>query len=95
MGEAVHLKKPMIAIPLEGQFEQRLNARYLAYLGYGAAVEGKLDSETLARFFDSIPAYRAALEEYEHDGNVGLFAQIDTLLDQVAAGVLTGRRIPV
>src|SRR5690606_25329441 len=28
MGEAVYLRKPMLAIPLAGQFEQMLNARY-------------------------------------------------------------------
>ena len=95
MGECVHLQKPMVAIPLDGQFEQLLNARYLAYLGYGACVEGSLDTETLARFFDSMPAYRQALSRQGQDGNEGLFSQIAHLLDQVEAGVLTGRRVPL
>jgi uncharacterized protein (TIGR00661 family) len=92
MGECVYLKKPLAAIPLEGQFEQRLNARYLAYLGYGASIEGSLNAETLARFFDSVPAYQSALEGFEHDGNAGLFAQIDRLLIQTQRGELKGRR---
>lgn len=95
MGECVFLKKPLAAIPLEGQFEQTLNARYLQYLGYGACIEGELTRDGLARFFDSIPAYRAALANVTHDGNKGLFATIDRLLDQVAAGVLEGRRGPL
>jgi uncharacterized protein (TIGR00661 family) len=35
MGEAVYLGKPMLSVPLEGQFEQSLNALYLQQLGYG------------------------------------------------------------
>ena len=29
MGEAVYLRRPMLAVPVGGQFEQVLNARYL------------------------------------------------------------------
>jgi uncharacterized protein (TIGR00661 family) len=95
MGECVFLKKPLAAIPLEGQFEQTLNARYLQYLGYGACIEGELTEGRLTRFFDSVPAYRAALADVTHDGNAGLFATIDRLLAQVAAGTLEGRRGPL
>ncbi|MBO6935346.1 MAG: teichoic acid biosynthesis protein [Deltaproteobacteria bacterium] len=95
MGECVFLKKPLAAIPLEGQFEQTLNARYLAHLGYGACIEGELTPARLARFFDSVPAYAAALASVEHDGNVGLFGTIDQLLDAVAAGILEGRHGPI
>ncbi len=95
MGECVFLKKPLAAIPLEGQFEQTLNARYLQHLGYGACIEGELTADRLARFFDAVPAYEAALANVEHDGNAGLFATIDGLLEQVAAGTLEGRRGPL
>lgn len=36
MGEAVHLRIPMFSVPIDGQYEQELNARWLADLGYGA-----------------------------------------------------------
>ena len=91
MGECVYLGKPLLAIPLEGQFEQVLNARYLAYLGYGAAAETGIDADSVHRFFESVPAYRAALAGFQHDGNAGLFAKIDELLDQAAAGLLRPR----
>jgi uncharacterized protein (TIGR00661 family) len=39
MTEALHLGKPMLALPLEGQFEQMLNARWLAHLGLGLCSE--------------------------------------------------------
>ena len=35
MSEAVYLRKPMLALPLAGQFEQEMNARYLERLGFG------------------------------------------------------------
>jgi len=35
MGEAVYLKKPMLAVPIEHQFEQVMNARYLEKEGFG------------------------------------------------------------
>jgi uncharacterized protein (TIGR00661 family) len=37
MSEVVYLRKPMLALPLAGQFEQEMNARYLERLGYGTA----------------------------------------------------------
>ena len=36
LGEAVFLGKPVLAVPLHGQFEQLMNARYLEREGYGA-----------------------------------------------------------
>ncbi len=36
MSEAVSIGVPLLSIPVEGQFEQELNARYLGRLGYGA-----------------------------------------------------------
>ena len=35
ISEALYLQKPILSIPVEGQFEQTLNALYLKKLGYG------------------------------------------------------------
>ena len=35
LSEAVYLGKPMLSVPLHGQFEQLMNARYLEREGYG------------------------------------------------------------
>ena len=35
LSEAVYLGKPVLAVPLRGQFEQMMNARYLDRKGYG------------------------------------------------------------
>ena len=41
MGEAVYLRKPMLAIPVRNQLEQVMNARYLEAEGYGLAAPGR------------------------------------------------------
>ena len=40
LSECVYLHKPVLSIPVEGQFEQVLNARYLEKLGYGEYARG-------------------------------------------------------
>jgi uncharacterized protein (TIGR00661 family) len=60
MSEVVFLRKPMLAVPLAGRFEQEMNARYLERLGYGAA-SAALDEPSLERFIEQEPEYAAAL----------------------------------
>ncbi|MCB9625085.1 MAG: teichoic acid biosynthesis protein [Sandaracinus sp.] len=87
MGEAVFLHKPMLSVPVEGQFEQVLNGRYLQALGYGRHAEDLDDPKAVFEFVEAIPDCEAALASYEHDRNAGLFAELDTLLDRAAAGL--------
>ena len=86
MGECVVMHKPLLAVPLEGQFEQVLNARYLEHLGYGAMAE-RVDDASLGAFLERCPDYERALEPYRHDRNQALLAKLDELLDQAAAGL--------
>ncbi len=86
MGECVVMHKPLLAVPLEGQFEQVFNARFLEHLGYGAMAE-RVDAETLQAFLAQTHTYEAALAEYEHDGNAALLSALDELLDQAAGGL--------
>src|SRR5262249_11453863 len=60
MSESVHLHVPMLSVPIEGQFEQELNARYLAKLGYGSWAR-ELDAERIARFLADTDAHARAL----------------------------------
>ena len=87
MGEAVYLGKPMLAIPLEGQFEQLLNARYLQYEGYGQAASDGVDSATLGEFLGDVPRYTEKLASYSQDGNRDLLDAVDHHLDKAAAGL--------
>ena len=83
MGEAVHLRVPMLSVPLCGQFEQTLNARYLARLGYGAWSE-TIDLETLVFFLDDLDRHDEALASYPSPGNDVLFGCVDELVRDVA-----------
>lgn len=88
MGEAVYLHKPMLAVPIDHQFEQVMNARYLENLGYGRYAKDLNNAEQIRSFLDAIPSCQEKLAHYQQEGNTLLFQAIDGLLDQAAAGVL-------
>ena len=85
IGEALHLGKPMLVVPLAGQFEQLMNGRYLAKEGYGAWVE-RLDRRSLSRFLHGLPACRRALEGYPAQANGMLFGLLDELFHDLETG---------
>jgi uncharacterized protein (TIGR00661 family) len=85
MGEAVHLGVPTFSVPLEGQFEQEMNARYLQKLGYGRYAR-HLDAGVLREFLESLPRYENALATYPRQGNAYFFRCVEELLDRVARG---------
>ena len=87
MGEAVYLHKPMLSVPVRGQFEQVLNGRYLEKLGYGRYAESLDDPRHVESFVKAIPGCEEALTSYAQDGNKALFAEVDQLLDRAAAGL--------
>lgn len=79
IGEAIYLGKPLCAVPIHGHFEQAMNARYLAALGYGSAPE-QLDAASLAEFLSSVPRYAARLSSTPpQDGNRYLGAVLDRI----------------
>lgn len=88
MGEAVYLHKPMLAVPLARQFEQVVNARYLALEGYGRHAETLDDPSTVHDFIAAVPACEQKLSSYAQDGNRDITRAIDEWLDKAAAGVL-------
>ncbi|MFZ5470281.1 MAG: MJ1255/VC2487 family glycosyltransferase [Myxococcota bacterium] len=83
MSEAVYLHKPMLAVPVEGQFEQVLNALYLEKLGYGRYAK-TLTVEALRSFLAEVPRCEEALEGYEQDGNVEMIAALEAQLARAA-----------
>lgn len=88
MGEAVYLRKPTLAVPLGRQFEQVMNARYLAHEGFGMAADNLDDPAVIRAFVERIPACEEKLAGYSQDGNKRLFESVDELLDKAAAGLL-------
>jgi uncharacterized protein (TIGR00661 family) len=82
MGEAVHLHVPMLSIPIGGQYEQELNARYLQKLGYGMFADA-LDVDLMARFLARTDEMSHALASYVPRDNQMLFDCVDELLHDV------------
>ncbi len=84
MGEAVFLRKPMLAVPLAKQFEQILNARYLEKEGYGRYAASLDDPNTVTAFLSRLPEYEAALQNYTQKDNSEILAAIDDYLTRVS-----------
>lgn len=88
MGEAVYLHKPMLSVPLSGQFEQVLNARYLARVGYGASADSLADPKIIAQFVEHIPEYEQNLAGYAQDKNAQILGALNEFLDRAEAGLV-------
>jgi uncharacterized protein (TIGR00661 family) len=83
MGEAVYLGKPVLSVPLKGQFEQTLNALYLQELGYGE-YHRELSEDVIRQFLGSADKYAKRLEMYHQDGNTKILKSLDSLIADVA-----------
>ena len=79
ISEALVLGKPYLALPIQGQFEQVLNALELEKMGYGKIFE-PLEIKTIEDFIAGLPAYRQRLKNYHHCNNDKLFNKIDELI---------------
>lgn len=86
MSECVYLHKPLLSVPVGGQIEQVINARYLERVGYGLAAD-HVDREVLRRFTERLPHCEERLASYAQDGNRVLFEAVTDFLDRAAAGV--------
>ena len=79
ISEALHLGKPYLAFPMQGQFEQHLNAFMLEQNGYGAQCQTP-DAKHIAAFLYELPRYRATLQHYPRAGNAAITEKLDELL---------------
>ena len=84
LSEAVYLGKPILAVPLHGQFEQLMNARYVERLGYGLCADG-VDAEVLGGFIARLAEFEAALAGYKQSGNARTLAAISERAAAAAA----------
>jgi uncharacterized protein (TIGR00661 family) len=81
MSEAVYLHKPMLSVPILGQFEQVLNALYLDRLNYGTFARA-LDEQALGAFLERLPSCEQSLATTSQAGNTVLLSKLDELLVQ-------------
>ena len=82
MSECVYMHKPLLSVPVGGQVEQVVNARYLQHLGYGRTAD-HIDETVLRAFLEAVPGCEERLANYEQDGNRELFDALTAELTRV------------
>ncbi len=92
LGEAIYLGKPVLSVPLAGQFEQVMNARYLEREGYGlcATAPGRRE---LSAFLRGLPRFADRLAGYAQAGNDVALATIEATVTAAAADDRRARRV--
>jgi len=79
ISEALALRKPYLALPMEGQFEQQLNAFQLQMLGYGRDCQD-LTPEIIGDFLYRLPDFQRQLADYRPGDNREIKEKLDELL---------------
>jgi uncharacterized protein (TIGR00661 family) len=88
LSEAVYLGKPALSVPLHGQFEQIMNARYLQRERFGMFAD-QVTSDVLNEFLGRLDEYDESLAAYEQDGNT---VALETITEQATAAAAETRR---
>ena len=79
MTEAFYLRKPYLALPMHGQFEQELNAHWLAKLNYGINLR-RIRSEAVGNFLYLVPDFKVHLNDYRAVDNTAIKDKLGELL---------------
>lgn len=77
--ESLHLKKPYLALPMTGQFEQAINAVFLEKLGCGVNMD-RIDIKGIDAFLKRLPELETEAARLPEFDNQPLLNQLDTLL---------------
>jgi uncharacterized protein (TIGR00661 family) len=88
MGEAVYLRRPMLAVPVRKQLEQVINARYLEAEGFGLAAE-ETSGDQLSTFIERLPEFERRLAGYRQAGNTELLGALEQGLAAAVAPSLS------
>jgi uncharacterized protein (TIGR00661 family) len=79
ISEALAMRKAYLAAPMQGQFEQELNAFQLEQMGYGRN-GSRPDRDSVAAFLYQLPDFRQNLSAYEADDAAAIKAKLMELL---------------
>jgi uncharacterized protein (TIGR00661 family) len=82
IGEALYLGKPIMSVPVQNQFEQVMNARYLEEMGYGLGCDS-IDPQVLRLFLRERDKYASRVAKHKQKGNERLFDVVDDLLKKI------------
>ena len=84
MTESFYLRKPYLALPMRGQFEQEINGFLLARLKYGINCR-RPTAEAVGHFLYRIPDFAENLKTYAAQDNNAIKAKLSELLDDDGA----------
>ena len=84
MTESFYLRKPYLALPMRGQFEQELNAFWMAKLNYGINLR-RIRSEAVGNFLYRLPDFRKRLDDYHAADNSAIKVKLGELLENNCA----------
>jgi uncharacterized protein (TIGR00661 family) len=91
LSEAVYLGKPVLSVPLRGQFEQLMNARYLEREGYGVCAPHVTEA-IMTDFIARLPDFETALGGYVQAGNAVTLRTIEARAVEAADAAPRERR---
>ena len=77
--EALHLHKPYLGLPVQGQFEQILNAYYIEKLEYGRYYD-ELDREKIEAFLYNLDVFKKNVKKYKRQDNSLILKKLDQLI---------------
>ncbi len=83
LSEALYLGKPVLSVPLGHQWEQQLNAAWLAELGLGQT-SARLTPPALKRFLGEVPASQPPVDARLRTGTRDALAEIDRVVAEAA-----------
>jgi uncharacterized protein (TIGR00661 family) len=88
LSECARLGTSALAVPLRHQFEQVINARAVAYHGFGVA-DVRVTAAGVRRFLDGLDGHRAAFARQPPERNADALAAVDGMI----AAALRGRAL--
>jgi uncharacterized protein (TIGR00661 family) len=91
ISEALHLHKPYLALPMNGQFEQEINAHFLSLLGYGINLR-KIRPDAVEDFLRRLPELTRKLATYVSEGNRPILDRLAALTENECAQAREFRR---
>ena len=84
MTESFYLRKPYLALPMRGQFEQEINGFLLSRLNYGINLR-RVNAPAIGNFLYRIPDYKNELSAYAAEDNRRIKDRLEALLDNDCA----------
>lgn len=85
ISEAVSLHKPILSIPIKGQFEQIFNALQVKKLGYGNMCD-IINKKSLQEFIKNNDKYYMNIKNFKKEDNTRLVNKLVELIQKVSKG---------